>query len=281
MTKRLIPTVLFLALAVLMVITAVTAVRLGPDEMEAKRGFGPAPASMAPGTGADEADPNTIGEGVHMLGEDIDPGVYTTRVPGWQTCYWSRLGVNSVLDNGNLNAGDNGRVTVAATDAGLELRGECVWAKSAGGMRPVSWSAAVTSPNKRVIEVVDKVGPTSWNVVKAVDWLDRYTASDMRLVARCSGKAYRCITIRTGKVKGAPVGWSSGSTITIDLGKANGSMRYRYKYAANRTWLLTHELGHQFGLDHTARLSKNVMNPYVNRYRMALTGGQRAALAKR
>jgi len=137
-----------------------------------------------------------------------------------------------------------------------------------------------TPVDSRVIEVVDKVGPASWRVGTAVDWVDRYTTSDMRMVGRCSGRAYRCITVKTGKVNGDLVGWSQGSTITIDVKKAN-SKRYRvyYRWDKNRTWLLTHELGHQFGLSDSP--GRDVMNRYVNRYRMVLTAGQRVHLCNR
>jgi hypothetical protein len=144
---------------------------------------------------------------------------------------------------------------------------------------PVEWPVFGPPPaNKRVIEVVDKV-PGAWKIGAAVTWLDRYTASDMRLVSRCSGKAYRCVTVKTGKVKGAPVGWSQGSTITIDTGKASGSMRRYYRFERNRTWLLIHELGHQHGLGHST--GRNVMNQYVNRYKLVLSTGQRSALKSR
>lgn len=157
-------------------------------------------------------------------------------------------------------------------------------AVKANGMAPAGYSIdwgtpRVTSPSKRVIEVVDKISPKAWRVSAAVNWLDRYTASDMRLVKKCSGKAYRCITVRAGKVNG-PVGWSQDSTVTIDTGKAKGGKYNRwYRYDKNRTWLLAHELGHQFGLDHSG--SRNVMNEYVNRYTMTITSGQRRHLAKR
>lgn len=138
----------------------------------------------------------------------------------------------------------------------------------------------VTPPSKRVIEVVDKIAPTAWRVSAAVTWLDRYTASDMRLVSRCSGRAYKCVTIRQGRVKGSAVAYSKGATITVDTGKA-ASAEYRswYRQDRYRTWLLIHELGHQHALDHST--GRNVMNEYVSRYKLVLTSGQRATLRKR
>lgn len=148
----------------------------------------------------------------------------------------------------------------------------------------IDWSKAQPpAPSKRVIEVVDKISPKAWRVSTAVNWLDRYTASDMRLVSRCSGKAYRCITVRQGRVgkkTSGPVGWSKGSTITIDTGKA-ASKKYRkwYRYDRNRTWLLIHEIGHQHALPHSG--GRNLMNPYVTRYKLVLTSSQKAHLRKR
>ena len=131
----------------------------------------------------------------------------------------------------------------------------------------------------RVIEVVNKM-PKRWQVKQAVTWLDRYTASRMKLVKRCSGRAYDCITIRPGKVRQAAVGWSNGrGTITVDTGKAKRYAKY-YGKAGNRKWLVVHELGHEaFGLEH--RAGRNVMNPAVNKAAMKWTSGQRAHLRKR
>lgn len=145
----------------------------------------------------------------------------------------------------------------------------------------IGWSIPLTpkavAPSKRVIEVVDRAG-SAWLVGAAVDSVDRYTASDMRVVKKCTGRAYRCVTVKLGKVNG-PIGWSHGSTITIDAHKAMTRYRSYYYRAGNRGWLVAHELGHQFGLGHHG--GHNLMNPDVRQKAMVLTASQRRHLAKR
>ena len=179
--------------------------------------------------------------------------------------------------------------TIAALAAAAVLAGPLAApapavAAPVAGIGGIDWSKAQpTPPSKRVIEVVDKISPREWRVSTAVNWLDRYTASDMRLVSRCSGKAYRCITVRQGRVgkwRSGAVGWSKNSTITIDTGKAKNSTYKRwYRYDSKRTWLLIHELAHQHGLGHSS--GRNLMNPAVNRYKLVLTSSQKAHLRKR
>lgn len=151
--------------------------------------------------------------------------------------------------------------------------------RPAPSMTLTGWGISPTPVKDRVIEVVDKISPATWKVGKAVNWLDTYTASDMRLVAGCSGKTFRCVTLRSGKVKGAAVGWSSGSTITIDTAKAMAKWKKFYKLDKHRTWLMIHELAHQHGLGHSS--GANVMNERVDRYKLVFTSGQRAALRKK
>ena len=147
----------------------------------------------------------------------------------------------------------------------------------------LGWSIPLTPtvvpPRRRIIEVVDRTGTgPSWLVGAAVDSVDRYTASDMRMVRKCSGKAYRCIVVRLGKVNG-PIGWSHGCTITIDAHKALTRYRSYYYRAGNRGWLVAHELGHQFGLGHHG--GHNLMNTDVRQKAMTVTSAQRKHLAKR
>lgn len=132
----------------------------------------------------------------------------------------------------------------------------------------------------RKIEVVDAIAPAIWDVKAAVKWLDTYTGSTMKVVTKCSGKADRCVTIKSGTVKQAAIAWSSGSTITVDLVKAKRAAYWKYyKKAAHRKWLLVHELGHQFGLGHSA--GRDIMNAAPNRYRMIFTVDQKRHLTKR
>jgi hypothetical protein len=133
-----------------------------------------------------------------------------------------------------------------------------------------------TPASERVIEVVDRIKPAQWRVKEAAEWLDRYTASDMVVVSRCSGRAWKCVTVRSGKLSGTLVGWTHANTITIDTGKV---ARGPYQSAGYRKRLLAHELGHTFNLGH--RDDGNLMATTVSRMRLKLTKGQRAYLSKR
>lgn len=129
---------------------------------------------------------------------------------------------------------------------------------------------------QRRIEVVDRIGPASWKVGAAAEWLDRYTASDMVVVARCSGRAWRCVTVRGGKLPGNKVGYAKGATVTIDTAKV---ARSRYRSATYRKTLLAHELAHTFGLGHAG--TGNLMAPTIDRMRLKLNTSQRAHLRTR
>lgn len=73
----------------------------------------------------------TIGEGTWAVGSEVKPGVWTTLAIG--PCYWSRLSedgnTDAIIDNGNLDPGAHGRITIKKTDKGLELTGPCTWTK--------------------------------------------------------------------------------------------------------------------------------------------------------
>jgi len=136
----------------------------------------------------------------------------------------------------------------------------------------------VTPVSRRTIEVVDKIGPSKWHVSAAAEWLDRYTASNMKTVRKCSGKAWRCITIRGGKLGGNALDMSYGgrNLIVIDTAKVD---RRGYRSDASRKKIMAHELGHQFGLGHSS--GRNLMSTSLPRVTLKLTGGQRAHLHKR
>lgn len=132
----------------------------------------------------------------------------------------------------------------------------------------------VTPATQRRIEIVDRI---PWNVSAPAEWLDRYTASNMVVVSRCSGRAYRCITVRGGKLPGRIVGWAEGNTITIDTAKV---ARSPYRSASYCKALVAHELGHAgFGLKHKG--GRNLMATTIDRMRLSLTAGQRAHLRAR
>lgn len=115
--------------------------------------------------------------------------------------------------------------------------------------------------NGNVVEVTTDLN-SSWQVKAAMEDVDWYTRSDMRLVKYCSGKR-RCVEISEGPVKGAPVGVSKTCKvgqifchITVDVNKA--AQRRGWNKATKR-WLIRHELGHYLGLGHTT--SCRTMNP--------------------
>lgn len=84
--------------------------------------------------------PATISGGVWEVPSEVKPGKYKSVAPGQRgegwACYWARLrdldgGLNSIAANGNLDAGEQGILTVKKTDKFLELNGDCEWKKVA------------------------------------------------------------------------------------------------------------------------------------------------------
>jgi hypothetical protein len=147
-----------------------------------------------------------------------------------------------------------------------------------GVLADFTWPKPTTTPvRKRVIEVVDQVKPSKWNVRQAMDWLDRYTTSDMRLVSRCSGHAWRCVIVRGGKLPGSYLGVTEGNRITIDTAKVD---RHGYRSNLSREKILAHELFHTYGYGHSGS-GHNLMRPRMSQIRLYLTTGQRRYLAAR
>lgn len=134
----------------------------------------------------------------------------------------------------------------------------------------------VVQPKDRVIEVVDRIEPAEWKVGQAAEWLDQYTASNMVVVDRCSGKAWKCVTVRTGKLSGDRLGLANGKTVTVDAAKMK---RRGYRSASDRKKVLAHELAHTFGLGHSR--GRSLMATTLGRVTLTLNKSQRAYLRAR
>lgn len=100
--------------------------------------YPPLPKVTAPADGAHlPTGPGGIGDGTYRVGRDLKAGTYTTTVPADSFgCYWARLKdfdgeLGSIAANGDLSPGAKGRMTVKATDKGVEFTGGCKWAKAA------------------------------------------------------------------------------------------------------------------------------------------------------
>ena len=82
----------------------------------------------------EEEAPATVSDGIHRVGDDIDPGLYTTDGPDPDSivpmCYYARLsGLSGELDDiiTNNNIEGSGTVEVSEGDEALELSGGCEW----------------------------------------------------------------------------------------------------------------------------------------------------------
>ena len=129
---------------------------------------------------------------------------------------------------------------------------------------------------QRRIEVVDRLTPAKWRVGAAAEWLDRYTASNMVLVARCSGRAWKCVTVRGGKLSGNILAQADHRTVTVDTAKVD---RRGYRSDSARKRILAHELAHTFGLGHSS--GRNLMATTLGRTSLTLSPAQRAYLRSR
>ncbi|MDS1271589.1 hypothetical protein RIF23_14940 [Lipingzhangella sp. LS1_29] len=84
--------------------------------------------------GDEEDDGTIVGNGTHLIGDDIPAGTYHTDGPDEDSvmphCYWARLsGTSGELDDiiANDNLEGSGVVTVEESDVALELSGGCDW----------------------------------------------------------------------------------------------------------------------------------------------------------
>ncbi|MGQ7787935.1 hypothetical protein SD455_11185 [Nesterenkonia sp. K-15-9-6] len=91
------------------------------------------PDSEPDDTDEAESGGSTIpGDGVYMVGSDVDPGTYTTE-PGSWGCYWARLSGTSgefhdIITNAFVEGGQ-ALVTIAETDVAFETSGCGTWEK--------------------------------------------------------------------------------------------------------------------------------------------------------
>ena len=145
----------------------------------------------------------------------------------------------------------------------------------------ISWGTVtptVTPVGKRRIEVVDQLKPSKWRVSQAAEWLDKYTGSNMVTVSRCSGRAWKCVYVRGGRLGSNWLAVTRGNTITVDYGKVD---RRGYRSNLSREKILAHELFHTFapryGHSHSGR---NLMRTTMGATTLYLTSGQRGILRK-
>jgi hypothetical protein len=86
---------------------------------------------------AGSADPGSeIGDGVWAVGDEIQPGTYTSTAPDGEMdlCYWARLvgfsgEAEDLIANSVIEGGARGRVEISDSDAGVEFSGGCVWTR--------------------------------------------------------------------------------------------------------------------------------------------------------
>jgi hypothetical protein len=120
-------------------------------------------------------------------------------------------------------------------------------------LEPKSWGTATEAlPTVYVQENL----PSSWDVKGSLTFVDKYTKSKAKLVKACPAGVARCVKIKSGKVGGSPIAWtdckSGKCTITVDVKDATKTGLFNAK---TRRWLVAHELGHVFGLEHRASCS--------------------------
>lgn len=76
------------------------------------------------------AAPSSLGDGIHVVGEDVEPGTYRIREPA-SFCYWARLSgfsraFEEIIANARVVDG-YAVVTIESSDAGFESHGCGEW----------------------------------------------------------------------------------------------------------------------------------------------------------
>lgn len=141
-----------------------------------------------------------------------------------------------------------------------------------------TFTPTTTPASSRVIEVVNKL--PGWQVRNGVAFVDRYTSSRVKYVAKCSGKAWQCVTIKAGNLPGKQIALGSRKSITVDTKYARKS---GYRSAYVKKVIIAHEFAHSMGLGH--KRGWNLMNPQITWYGMylplKLDKGQRKFLSQR
>lgn len=75
-----------------------------------------------------------VGDGKFAVPSQVKPATYKTVVPAGGHCYWARLSAadgefTSIIANDNLGPGDQGIVTIKASDKYFETNGCGRWTK--------------------------------------------------------------------------------------------------------------------------------------------------------
>ncbi len=157
---------------------------------------------------------------------------------------------------------------ISATLIALAVSGSVLMGSPANAFSPISdidFTDAIKNqndPRGKVVEVINKM-PGNWRVKSSVQFVDKYTTSKVKFVKRCSATAWKCVTIKPGRISTDHIGWEQSGKVTIDINKAK---RYGYaKSVAFRKYLVAHEFTHavcdKCGHSH----GRNLMYPKAKR----------------
>ncbi|MDA1360518.1 hypothetical protein O1R50_12845 [Glycomyces luteolus] len=91
------------------------------------------PAESEPQEDSGGASDGSFGDGIWTVGEDIEPGTYSTTVPDESFgCYWERLSgfsgeLDDIIANGNVEPGLQATVTIDSSDQGFNSQDCGTW----------------------------------------------------------------------------------------------------------------------------------------------------------